>query len=305
MELLEPVTPADAAIALEGLISRIEALPPLPEVAQAILRFGDGSEAGLRGLCIRIQQDVALTARMLRVANSPFYGLQGSVHTLEDALVVLGSATLRAIALTGALIAPFDSTRSLRFDPRRFWQHALASAVLAQRLAQSNGVAPPAAFTAGLLHQIGVLALCTVDPTAFDIAAAEADASGRTFSQSCLALMGWDPCALGAALARRWQLPDMLSEAVAEWRTPPAGRQLKADRQLADIVHLADRLAHLLPSLPTDPWPRDCPQRLEAVLALHPLDPGVTTRLALEPARLLAMLPPAARELERLAALLA
>lgn len=302
------LTEHDKALAhpptLDTLTRRVSELPPLPEVAQAILRFGDGSEAGLRGLCARIQQDPALTARVLRVANSPFYGLQGSVHTLDDAMVVLGSATLRAIALTGALIGPFDTARSEYFDVHRFWRHALASAVLAQRLGQSIATTPAVGFTAGLLHQVGVLALCTVDARCFDRIAQRAESAQTSFATACRSECDWEPNQLGAALARRWALPDTLCAAMLDWRCPPAGRQLKSDRQLADVLHVADRLAHLLVALPAEPWPRDLAERLHEQQSRHRLEVSAVERIGLDTTRLLTLLRPVARELERLETLL-
>lgn len=293
-----------ASFDIAQLVDDLDALPPLPEVAQAILRFGDGGKADLRGLCTLIQQDVALTARVLRVANSPFYGLQGSVNTLDDAMVVLGSATLRAIALTGALIGPFDTARSLHFDAHRFWRHALASGVLAQRLAQVTSVAPASAFTAGLLHQIGVLALCALDPPAFDRIEERAARETCSFSQACQHEFARDPGVLGAKLMCKWSLPESLCSAVWEWRHPPAGTTGAGELELADVIHLANRLAHLLVTMPFDPWPNDLPERLHAVLLRHPLEPAVLERQRLDPMRVLQLLRPAACELERLEALL-
>jgi HD-like signal output (HDOD) protein len=289
---------------LSEIVSRLGAVPRPPKVLHALLDTAAGSQEAMESWCAMIGPDPALTLRVLRVANAPQYGLQGSVLSLDDASVVLGTAALRTIALTAALMAPFENGQSAEFDRPRLWRHALASALLAQSLADQAAAPRSQAFAAGLLHSLGMLALSSADPALFDRMHVLANERGISLTRACRDHFDWTPAQLGAALARQWALPDTLCEVIEHFRHPPASRPKENCVALVDLVHWADRLAHLLRVVPMTLRREDFPTLLATSLAAHPLDGGVRQRFNPSEKGLFDAILRSGRELQRLEALL-
>jgi len=227
---------------LDDMLARIQRLPALPAVALDLLNTLSGSDPDVASLARRIAQDQAIAARVLRVANSPFYGLQSRVGSIHDAIVVLGFAAVRSLVLAAAVVTGLPGGHCAGFDPSRFWRHVMGTAVAAQSLAQRLGRPPESLFVAGLLHDIGRLAMVSVYPELFARAltiACERDCSLRDVE---LEIFGFDHTAVGAALTRRWNLPEEIIDALAYHHQPELG----APGGLAPIVHYADAISKAL-----------------------------------------------------------
>ncbi|MBS0346963.1 MAG: HDOD domain-containing protein [Proteobacteria bacterium] len=230
---------------LADVAGRIRSLPAMPAVALELLHTlteTDASSADLADLARRIAQDQAITARVLRVANSPFYGLQSRVASINDAIVVLGFSAVRSLVLAAAVMASLPGGPCTGFSQERFWRHVLGTAAAAQAIGKRLGRPSEALFIAGLLHDIGRLALVVLYPASYASALASAREQDRTLQAAELELFGFDHAAVGAALAEHWHFPDDIVDALA-WHHQPG--QGKADG-LAAIVHYADAIAQAL-----------------------------------------------------------
>ncbi len=231
---------------LDALISRVIQLPSLPVTALALLRLGDASEASLAVLTRVVHDDPAVTVRVLRVANSAFFGVPGGVLTVQDALVVLGSSTLRALALTAALAPALPAPPQAAFRPAPFWRSALACAVLTASFADNARVASDIAFTAGLLHNIGVLAWCSVAPASFAQHSAQALEQQVSLHTLCRQSFGWDGFVLGERLAQRWGLPATLSEVIGGLGQPQCNDHRHPQGSLLSVLRVAMAFAEQL-----------------------------------------------------------
>lgn len=173
-------------------------------------------EVALAPLLGCLNSEPALAARVLKVANSPYYRLSGSVGTLERAVQLLGLKAIRSIAAAGCLDRLTPPPVGRAFDPERFRRHSLAVACAAQRLSQLTGLGLDGeAFMAGLLHDIGILLLVKAAPQAMATFAPDAgpDAAGALAHES--AHFGVTHEDSGAVIGQAWQLPDWLNAAVA------------------------------------------------------------------------------------------
>lgn len=230
---------------LADVVERIRGLPVMPAVALELLHTlteTNAESADLAELARRIAQDQAITARVLRVANSPFYGLQSRIASIHDAIVVLGFSAVRSLVLAAAVVASLPGGPCCGFNQERFWRHVLGTAAAAQALGKRLGRPSEALFIAGLLHDIGRLALVVLYPASYATALAtahEQDSELRAVEQD---MFGFDHAAVGAALARHWHFPDDIVDALAWHHEPERG---KPDG-LAAIVHYADALAQAL-----------------------------------------------------------
>jgi putative nucleotidyltransferase with HDIG domain len=185
-------------------------IPAQPATAELVLRLVADPSASAGSLARAVETDPALAARVIRLANSPYYGAPRRVSSAQHAIVLLGRDTVRGIA-TSAACSLLDVRTD--FGPDGFWRHALASGAAASVVAEHVGLSPADAFSAGLLHDIGAVLLHRRDPDAFAraqretsmsaIVAAEIDAFGMSHAQA------------GAAALEAWGFPPAFVEAVA------------------------------------------------------------------------------------------
>lgn len=239
-----PSTKAPSAgIDVARLRRSVAALPSLPRAVQEALIVLNDEGASVGAVAERIEHDQVLTARALRAANSAFYGAPGRVSTIRMAIGVLGLRTVAALLTTAAVSGQFTAAaRCPEFRHRDFWRHTLTTALIARGLARSIGMDAEVAFTAGLLHDIGVLVLATQYPAEFGMALRYARLHDLSLLGAERAVLDVDHCVAGDVLAQHWRLPTAMARAIAEQHAPLPDADGKPS--LADLVHVADALAH-------------------------------------------------------------
>ena len=237
---------APTQLAFETVEERIAAVPALPTLVLELLLDLDNEDLRLSELSRRIARDPSLSARLLKVANSSFYGVSGQVSTVNGAIAVLGINTVRSLIATSTLIANLPTPALGSLDVVAFWKHAVATAIGARALAQQVGLESDQAYTAGLLHDIGRLLMATQFPAQFCAAQAQRSANPRNPMEAEDAALGVAHAHVGEALARHWRFPSVLQNAISSHHTPAPG-----DR-LSQVLHLADLLAHTLEHLGPD-----------------------------------------------------
>lgn len=227
-----------------SVLERIEALPVLPRAALAAMQALRDEDSSAELCADLIGRDPVLAARTLRIANSPFYGMSGRVGSLRDAVLLLGRRPLSTLVTALAVGRQFPASHCAGFDFQALWRHATASGIAARAIARELKMDEDLAFTAGLLHDIGVLALASQLPKEFEPVLAASSAEDLPLHEVEPALLGTDHAALGAVLARRWQLGEPLAEAIATHHRPSASGT--PPPSLAMVVHAADAVAHAL-----------------------------------------------------------
>ena len=162
-----------------------------------------------------LHSEPALSARVLKVANSPYYGMAGRVGTVDFALRVLGLAAVRGIAAAGCLDRALPPRAGQAFDPARFRLHSLAVACAAQQLSRAlNADIDGEAFMAGLLHDIGLLLMARAHPAAMATFAPPAGLAEGAALALERAHFGVDHAACAGLLVEAWQLPPWLRAAL-------------------------------------------------------------------------------------------
>lgn len=227
---------------LTDITARIQELPAISGVTLDLLRSLNDGEADIDALSRRISQDQAIAARVLRVANSPFYGLQMKVGSLHDAIVVLGFSTVRSLVVAASVVCALPTSRCPGFDAARFWRHGVGTAAAAQALARALGRNPDTSFVAGLLHDIGRLVLVVLLPAEYAQLLQQSRQEDRRLVDVEQEVLGFDHAGVGAALAQRWNFPDAIREALAYHHQPDPA----AGHGLASLIHYADAIAQAL-----------------------------------------------------------
>jgi HD-like signal output (HDOD) protein len=199
---------------IDERIRSLPDLPPLPHIAQIILREISNEDVDIKRLASVIEMDPAMMARIVGIANSAYFGNRGNIYTVSDAIIkVLGLNTVRSLALSIVLSQPFTlhGKSGLRLD--QYWYQAMMTATMLQSLAPLISVSGYAAdantfYLAGLLHNMGLLVLYHAMPDETAAALREAQESdGTGTSLSSQPVCGISATVAGGALGRRWHLP--------------------------------------------------------------------------------------------------
>jgi HD-like signal output (HDOD) protein len=217
-------------------------LPTLPESVRRLLSMVDEPSTSARELARAISSDQVLTARVLKLANSSYYGFSQRVGTVSLALMMLGFQAVKDLALTTSVMRSFGKTAAdPRFDIHLFWSHAAAVGAASRHLARLLRVgAPGEAFTAGILHDIGQVVLHEHHAEAFHEALERARAGTQPMVEAEIEILGAGHARIGGWLCARWNLPDGICQAVAAHHGPFSGGRSQG---LGAIVALADHLA--------------------------------------------------------------
>ena len=232
---------------LEEVLEHTKRVPGLPTGISRLYPLLNDSQAGASDFEKVIRPDVALSANLLRLANSAAFGMRRQVESVRHAISLLGLKR----AFDAAVAASFAKTipRQLPgydIESNEFWGHSSAVAILSGRLASQISQKPPnLIFVAGLLHDIGKLAISPfLGERATEVRGALNDGT-QTFLAIEREVLGTDHAEIGYALAESWGLPEAIGLA-ARWHHRPSEAPPEVDQVLVGLVHAADALAHML-----------------------------------------------------------
>ena len=218
----------------------LKGLPPFPAVSLQLLSLLDNPEVPLKKIVDLLRLDPALSGELLRVANSALYGFVQRIDTVNHAVVILGAENVKRLALTVSL-SKFAKGFLRHENLRACWDHVMASAILSEQLAVEVGINKDRAYTAGLLHDIGRLALLTSYPLEYGNLLAVAREEQFDQLECERELFDIDHCATGQWLAAHWNLPLDFSSAIALHH-----HEGKVEGELTPLVRGACRLADCL-----------------------------------------------------------
>jgi putative nucleotidyltransferase with HDIG domain len=228
-------------ISLQDLVHGSRELTSLPEVVMRTIDLINDPGTSAAEIGVVLGEDPALTARLLKIVNSPFYGFPSRIDTVSRAVTVIGTLELLDLILATSVIKTFRGIPTDLVDMDSFWEHSLYTGVIARILA-SRMRAPNTEryFVAGLLHDIGALTMyCQIPDRAADtLRRARAELTPlHVIEQEAL---GFDHGEVGGELMRAWRLPENLAEAVRHHHSPTRAENHPLETA---IVHLADVIA--------------------------------------------------------------
>lgn len=228
---------------------RLRDLPSLPVVALKLMEKVQDPKVSAQELAELINRDPSISAKVLRLANSSYYGIPGGATNIQKALVYLGLQTLSQLVLGLSVVGAFQGFDQLnQFPIKTYWRHSLATATLAAEKAPPGETGD--AFTLGLLHDLGWLALGVVDPELWGSVSDGAKRQRVSFSQYERATLGFHAHAeLGQKLALQWNLPSSIQEVCKIHHSDGAEplHLTNGDREtLVNQIRFADQLASSL-----------------------------------------------------------
>lgn len=226
-------------------IESVTDLPTLPSVANQIIAMANSPRTNAADVGKMIEQDQALTAKVLKLVNSSFYGFPGQIKSIQHAVVIIGFNKVKNVVVTASVFDLSKGRDANRLDLPRFWQHSLGTAIGAQVVATTigGGLSPEDAFVGGLVHDLGKLIMDQFLPKEY------APVFDHITENPCLIMtaekeiLGFQHSLVGSWIAERWKLPPALHNAIRYHHKPMQARE---DREMAISVHIGDILARAL-----------------------------------------------------------
>jgi HD-like signal output (HDOD) protein/CheY-like chemotaxis protein len=268
--LAKPVPPAELRAAIDralhlrallddhtlrGVVSRMRALPSQPDVYTRLMRAVRSEDVGLDEIARIVEENPSVAARVLQLVNSAFFGLPRPTASIKEAVVFIGTKTLRTLVLSVEAFRDLElGSGSSGLIPDALQAHAVTTARIAAEMVPVDE--KEAAYSAGLLHSIGVLVLGSQLPDEWLRIVDEARASERSLLEVEQLVLGINHGQIAAALLSLWGLPHDVIEAVAQHLSPAPVAGFGG--RLVGVTHVASRLAEeicdpYLPGVATTP----------------------------------------------------
>jgi HD-like signal output (HDOD) protein len=235
---------------LKSLLPRLESLPSLPAIYTEILAEIQAPNSSFRKVGDLVARDLGMTAKILQLVNSAFFGLARRVASPQDAVSLLGYDTVRALVLSAKIFSQVDPSRIPGLWLDALWQHSFSTSLFARAIGVGEKLprkAQDEAFTAGILHDLGQLILAQNFPDAYAEAIVLAGRSGRPLWEVETERFGASHAELGAYLLGLWGIGEDVVGAVAQHhQPPPAGSAAR----VTAVVFAANLIDHRLAAEP-------------------------------------------------------
>ncbi|ERP38897.1 HDOD domain-containing protein [Chitinivibrio alkaliphilus] len=201
---------------LTYIASRISTIPTLPTVISKMLEMVDNPRTDARRLARVISNDQSLTARILKTANSAFYGFSREISTVDTAIIVMGFNAVKEMGLSLSVFDAFKNMGTVEsFNVNRYWEHsvavAISSKIIARRLLLPKS---EELFVAGLLHDIGKMVFAQYLPDDFNTVVAQQKQASCSFHEAERHVMDITHAGIGGLIAHRWHLPERIEHSI-------------------------------------------------------------------------------------------
>ncbi len=219
---------------IKSITKKIQSLPTLPPVVKKLTKMVESPDVTARDLGKLISSDQVLSARVLKLVNSPFYGFPGRISSISHAIILLGFNVIKGVVLSASV---FDLMEKSMVG---LWEHSLGCAIVAGTISRDLGLAEPEEVsTAALLHDIGKVVVRVSMPTDYDKILDRIKKDKCSFREAERKIIGTDHSEIGGWLSSEWSLPERLSVPVMFHHNPNEAPKAK-DR--VAVVHLADAI---------------------------------------------------------------
>jgi len=256
-----------APITLERLVEQTRTVYSLPYFYERFNEAINHPRSSIADIAKIIIEDQGLTARILKLANSPMFGYYAKVDSITKAVTIIGTQQLRDLAFAASAMGVFKGIPEELMDMSLFWRHSVACGIIARNLAtclrESN---VERFFVAGILHDVGQLIMCSAIPDTVGELLALSRSRQEHYHHTERNMLGFDHADLGGALLQAWKLPANIFEPVACHHTPRTAILFPLE---AAIVHLAEIICQSFEFGVSGEW------------CVSPLEPAAWERLGL------------------------
>jgi HD-like signal output (HDOD) protein len=225
-------------VELEWLISKTVSIYSMPVIYERLDKAINNPRSSISDIVKILTEDQGLTARILKLANSPMFGCFSQVDSVAKAVAIIGTRQLRDLALPVMVMEIFKGIPEEMIDMRSFWRHSIACGVFARTIAAyCRKPNIDTVFTAGVLHDIGRLVMCTNIPDIMNEMLVFAREEEEMLYRIERSRLGFTHAVVGGGLLSKWQIPASIVEPVACHHVPSKAKKFHLE---VAIVHLAD-----------------------------------------------------------------
>lgn len=226
----------------EKVLAKIKSLPAMAATASKMTKLLEDPNVNIHELVDTIKYDPGLTANVLKLANSAYFGFARSVSSIRHAITLLGMKQVHRLVVAASFSSLMSkSVVGYELPEGELWRHSVASAIAAEKLCEMVKVTvKDTSFTAGLLHDIGKLILSSFVEKDFSEIEKTALVEEESFEKAEKEILGIDHAEVGGAILEQWRFPKELVDAV-RWHHHPEVCKGES-RMVVDIVHVADAL---------------------------------------------------------------
>lgn len=223
---------------VENFFAKIAPLPMMPKIIQEVIILLESEDVDIDSVVKKLSLDQVLSAKVLRLSNSSYYGRSGTVKTLDNAISTTGIQNLKTLVVASGITAAFSKIKGL--DLNSFFRHSFITASIARQISRQCRYDTEVTYLAALMHNIGQLPIYMVYPTE----AAEFESRSEQLSIKERITVeelqfGISHCSVGAELAKRWNFPDEIQKTIQHYADPLDENANK----LANVVHLARQIS--------------------------------------------------------------
>lgn len=231
-------SPDRRAITLERLVDETNTVYSLPLFYEKLSETINHPRSSVTDIARIITEDQGLTARLLRLANSPLFGYHARVDSITKAVTIIGTQQLRDLALAASVMGIFRGIPEELITMASFWKHSIACGIIARAIATwRRELNVERFFVAGILHDVGQLVMCTSIPETVREMLLESRQRETLHLAAEHGRLGFDHAAVGGALLQKWKIPANIAEPVTCHHSPNGAEQFPLE---AAIIHLAD-----------------------------------------------------------------
>ena len=244
--------------ALKNYVKRIDKLPTIPAIAHQILNLIGDDRVSVNKIESIVENDPAISGKILSVANSAFFGTRQAIKTLDNAIMRIGFNNVKNIALGISIMTVFDEGKGPRvLDYQRIFNHSVSVGFIAKRLSDELKLGTSEEiFLNGILHDVGFLVLSRYfDDSYKDVL--ESINKGQTLLEAEKSVLEFDHAEMGVWLAKQWQLPNNIKDTIEFHHSPS---HAKRSAKHVSVTHLADYIStkNILSPVEIDPgYPLD------------------------------------------------
>jgi HD-like signal output (HDOD) protein len=227
------------------VIESIDNLPSFPAIVSRLIKVVNSPESSADDAAELIERDPGLTSKMIRLANSAFYGIPRSISSVSSAVVILGFNTIRSLVLSASVMNLFSDSQKQAIDKDRFWKHSIVTAMAAKIIVRYfiniRMMDPESAFCSGILHDIGKLIFNEFMTDEYVEVRDFAVKNDVSILQAETKILGINHADICKVVSDKWSLPLDLEYSLVYHHNPGAPDKL---HELIATIHFADILAH-------------------------------------------------------------
>ncbi len=237
-----------------AVLSGIKNLPSIPKVVFEVTKLLRDPGKSPSVLADLISKDHGLTSKVLTVANSPLYGIKRKVSSIEFAVLILGFRDIQNVVTALSLVDTIKIIPGINFDPVEFWTHSMVVGTAARGISQHMGFDfGGEAFVAGILHDFGEMVIYKYFNGIFNSIIENSAAENLSMTDSEIDALGMSHQEIGAYLADKWNLPDILCETINTHHVPSKS---SSDKKFVAVIHLVDYMTYRL-GIADSYWDKD------------------------------------------------